>query len=188
MSQEQVKSATHKVLSKYTTVQLISKLEANTLIGLSKTTAVEILKKRGEKDTTAKEAAEKFGGDTWVKEKPKPLEKKVVSKPEEKAKEQPIKVEKESKKQVVEKKVKEKPVAKVKVVKEKSSKKKSFESIDETDKKVSEIITSAEFNKSQKIAKLLELGYSVRQVAESSLQAHKSFVNTIRVRLAEEKA
>lgn len=169
MSQEQVKSTTHKVLSKYTTVQLISKLEASTLIGLSKTTAVEILKKRGEKDSSAKEAAEKFGGDTWIKEKPKSSEKKTDSKPE--AKDQPIKVEKESKK-----------------AKDKASKKAFFEAIDEADKRVNEIISSVDFNKSQKIAKLLELGYSVRQIAESSLQAHKSFINTIRVKLAGEKA
>jgi DNA topoisomerase IA len=149
-----LEKATQQKLSKYTSPQLLSKLEGGVLIGLSKEVAIQILEKR-------KVDIKKFKPQTWIKPKASNQEEGEEEISSENTQEQAIEEEKSSK--------------------EKKSKRSKKELIDENNPTVKAIL-EAEGSKTKKIAALLQEGYSCSQISRTSIGAHISFCFSVKNR------
>lgn len=166
---------TRDKIGKYSSAQLFPKLEAGTLIGLSKEVAIEILIKRGELE------AESFAGEPLVRIKGnKDFEQRLA-----------VQGTKETapKKAVVKKAaaLKKELVKKDKVAKEAPKKRAEVLPIDETLPKIKAILEKKETSKTEKIQALFKLNYTANQISKCSLKAHYSFCHTIKSRMDAEK-
>lgn len=159
VQKQAVRKATVKMLSKYTSVQLLTKLETGILLNLSREVALEILEKRKIDVSKFKDSTESVSNDL-IQEKA--LKKEKISK---------VKVEESVS-------IKEK----IKQVKTARENKKPFELIDVNDSKVVSLLEDKEISKTEKIKQLLILGYSVTQISKRyfpQLNAHYSHVHTV---------
>lgn len=156
---ETLKKETRKSLAKYNSDQLLSKLEKNGLIGISREVAIEILEER-------KVDVKKYKAGAWTA--PKGSVKASKETPAEKAAN--VKDAKAAK------------PAKEKVVKEK--KESNFVAIDESLEKVKKVLDNKDSKKSDKIRSFLKMGYSVLQISKvEALDARYQMVRQVSVAL-----